>query len=126
MSIDFSNLPELPFDDLTYAVDLFDGFDHSKEPTSISAAHDFGQASSGHQTPVETVEGSIPEVSTNAGRATTSDHRQHLNKLAQKRFRERQRVCQAETFIKTVRHFYSKQQRRVCGVGASVNNRGTT
>lgn len=94
MSIDFSNLPELPLDDLTYAVNLFDGFDHSTEPKSISAAHDFGQASSGHQ-----VEGSIPEASTNAGRATTSDHRQHLNKLAQKRFRERQRVCQAETFL---------------------------
>ncbi len=96
MSIAFSNLPELPLDDLTYASDLFDGFDHSREPTSISAAHDFRQASSGHL--LEPVEGSIPEASTNAGRATTSDHRQHLNKLAQKRFRERQRVCQAETF----------------------------
>ncbi|DBA95502.1 TPA: hypothetical protein ACH3X3_013360 [Trebouxia sp. C0006] len=92
MSIDFSNLPELPLDDLTYAVDLFDGFDHSTEPTSISAAHDFGQASSGHQAPLEPLEGSIPEVSTSAGRLTTSDNRQHLNKLAQKRFRERQRV----------------------------------
>ncbi len=105
MSINFLNLPELPVDDLTYAVDLFDGFDHSTEPTSTCAAHDFGQASSGHQAPLEPVEGSIPEVGTSAGRATTSDHRQHLNKLAQKRFRERQRVCQAETFIKTVRHF---------------------
>lgn len=99
MSIDFSNLPELPLDDLTYAVDLFDGFDHSTEPTSISAAHDFGQASSGHQAPLEPLEGSIPEVSTSAGRLTTSDNRQHLNKLAQKRFRERQRVCLAEKII---------------------------
>ena len=101
MSINLSNLPELPVDDLTYAVDLFDGFERFTEPTSISAAHNFGQASSGHQAPLEPVEGSIPEVSIDAGRATTSDHRQHLNKLAQKRFRERQRVCQADT----IRHF---------------------
>lgn len=98
-----STLPERSFDDLTYATDMFSGFEQLMEliPNASAAgfaAHGSCQILEEPQSQPET-DAAVPEdsaASVSNGRGIPSEHKhvQQLNKLAQKRFRERQKVCE--------------------------------